>query len=470
MKRPPPPFAGPGSAFARLKQAIIERTGHFYYQDKDDLLWERVQRRLRASGTVGVDAYLALLNDFEAGPPEWTALEAELTIGETYFFRYAAQFEALTRDILPSLLKARAEERRLRIWSAGCATGAEPYSVAILLQEALGPALPDWRISILGTDLNENFLAAARRADFGRWALRSLTAERRRAWFDQVGDRFHLKPAYRRLVRFERGNLLDLLGPTPPLELSEFDLILCRNVLIYFEHQTVEALARQLVTRLRPDGWLLLGHAEPNLGFNAFATAVSFPGTVAYRRSGAPQPPVETPPAPLVFEAPPPAYELALQLLPEPVVAPSPPTPDHAAPVEPADEAVTFDRIERLADLGDFEAARALCLDAIEAAPLEPRLHYRLGVVDHAAGRLREAEGALRKACYLDPAYAMALLQLGLVRLELGRLQSGRRALEAARRLAGTLPADLRLRDGAGMTAGDLRDLARARIDLDAGA
>lgn len=464
------PFAGPGSAFARLKQAIIERTGHFYYEDKNDLLWERVERRLRPSGAVGLDAYLAILDDPLGGPAEWTALEAELTIGETYFFRYVAQFEALARNILPGLIQARAGERRLRIWSAGCATGAEPYSLAILLHEALGQALPDWRITILGTDLNETFLAAARRGNFGRWALRSLTAEQRRNWFDQAGERFQLKPMYRRLVRFERGNLLDLIGPTPPLELSEFDLILCRNVLIYFQHKTVEALARELVGRLRPDGWLLLGHAEPNLAFNAFAEPISLPGTVAYRPTGAPETPAE-PPEPLPpIELPPPAHELALSLLPKPrapVSSPPEPTPSVSKAPHVAE---TFETIRRLADLGDFEAARALCLTAIEGAPLEAQLRYHLGVVDHAAGRLLEAEISLRKACYLEPDYAMAHLQLGLVRLALGRPQSGLRALDAARKLAGTLPSGLRLRDGAGMTAGELRELARTRMDLEAGA
>lgn len=464
-----PSSAPLGEAFARLKQQVIERTGHFYYEDKDDVLWERVRKRLAAVKAPGLERYLERLSDPDLGPAEWTALEAELTIGETYFFRYPEQFEALRRTILPALFEARAESRRLRIWSAGCATGAEAYSVAILLHEMLGERLADWRISILGTDINETFLAAAREARFGRWALRSLSGEQSASWFNADGGAWRLKPQFRGMVRFERGNLLDLLGPAPPLELVDFDLILCRNVLIYFHPAKMAEVAAALVARLRPDGWLLVGHAEPNPDFARFAAAVSLPGTVAYQPPG---PDAATPrPKPTAWVPPtlPPAAEL---VAPRPAFAPAAPAPPPSAePAGAGDRSSEdlVDEVRRRADVGDFRAAELSCREALKAAPASPALHFYAGLIEQALGRLGAAEDALRRAAYLDPSFVLAHYHLGLVRIARGRREAGRRALAAAAQLAGTLTADARLAEGAGLTAGELRELARVQLELSAG-
>ncbi|MGU3539077.1 CheR family methyltransferase [Methylobacterium sp. A54F] len=280
-------------AYAALKGRVVARTGHHYYADKDDLLFDRLRRRFKACGLRDCAGYLARLDDREAGPAEWAALEAEITIGETFFFRYAEQFAALRETILPGLVADRAVERTLRVWSAGCSTGAEPYSLAILAHELLGPALPDWHVSILGTDISRDALATARAAEYGRWALRTLPPQERLRHFQVIPPRpggalreggYALRPEFRRMVRFERQNLLALLdgsGPVPP---GEFDLILCRNVLIYFHADTVAGIVRALGRRLRPGGWLLIGHAEPNPAFSGWLSAVNLPGTVAYRR------------------------------------------------------------------------------------------------------------------------------------------------------------------------------------------
>ena len=158
--------------FGRIKRLVIERTLHHYYDNKDDQLSDRLHRRFAATG-LSPEAYLRLLES--GGSEEWGHLESEITINETFFFRFAEQFDALRDVILPGLVEARAAVRRLRIWSAGCSTGAEPYSVAILLHRLLGPALRDWSVSILGTDIDEAALATARQGEYTDWALRSLS-------------------------------------------------------------------------------------------------------------------------------------------------------------------------------------------------------------------------------------------------------------------------------------------------------
>jgi chemotaxis protein methyltransferase CheR len=483
-----PPRA-PDDDFARLKREIIARTGHFYYQDKDDLLWDRVRRRLDATGASGSATYLARLTDPRLGPAEWMALEAEITIGETFFFRYVEQFAALRDTILPDLLAKRAPDRRLRIWSAGCATGAEPYSLSILLHEMLGEAISDWRISILGSDINETFLEAGRQARFGRWALRSLSAEDKARWFvEDGGDSWTVRTPYRGLVRFERSNLLDLLSPTKPLELADFDLILCRNVLIYFQHDMVVDIVQALGASLQPEGWMLLGHAEPNPAFGAFLAPISLPGTVAYRpleagdtscgawpsasSSQVPLPQTSRPQntlsqaalsqAALAPGSVAPAWSPAsVREAPLALSAGSPAPPKRRSPaIVPAAETLV-DQLRTRANAGDYDGARLILGDALARFPENPVLHFYGALIDQALDHPSKAEDGFRKALYLDPTFVMARYHLGLLRIATGREPDGSRAVAAAAQMAGTLAQDVRLPEGAGLTAGELRELAR---------
>ncbi|MFT4253281.1 MAG: protein-glutamate O-methyltransferase CheR [Caulobacter sp.] len=444
--------------FQRLKRAVIARTGHHYYADKDEVLWDRVQRRLLATRDRDVSAYLKRLAG-DDGEAEWAALETEITIGETFFFRYAEQFTALRETILPDILERKAHDRRIRIWSAGCATGAEPYSIAILLSQMLGEALADWRISILGGDINAAFLETARKGQFGRWALRAVSDADRAQWFTETArNTWTLKSPYRGLVRFERQNLLDLLGPAPPLELTEFDLILCRNVLIYFHHDVVEQLVGALGGRLAADGWLLLGHAEPNPAFGEILDVTQLPGTVAYRpadpdRPATPAPSFETFAAP----EPAPAEIPVLRSRPAPIPTPAPsPVPPH---VHSAADLV--EGVRRLADAGDYPGAQAACRAALALAPEDPALHLHDGLVLQALNRPGPAEAAFKRALYLDRGLALAHYHLGLLLLDQGRSKAAARSLNTAARIAGTLPAETRLAHGAGLTADQLRKSVR---------
>lgn len=460
--------------FPRLKSLIIERTGHFYYQDKDDLLWERVRRRLKATGARNASQFINLLNAPETGPVEWARLEAEITIGETFFFRYAEQFAALRETILPEIIERKRPERRLRIWSAGCATGAEPYSLAILMRQLLGEDLPNWRLGIIGTDINESFLETARKAQFGQWALRSLPQKERAQYFLSVGrEQWQLRPEFRSLVRFEKHNLLSLLDGSSPLQFTEFDLILCRNVLIYFHPETVNQVVRALRDCLLDDAWMLLGHAEPNPAFSTIMQAVNLPGTVAYRRREG-----EAQMAPLPAEA------AAVQdasvwqpKLPPPASSRRPGDRSSPKPVPPRAAAQSglaaksseappsrLAEVRSRADAGDLAGADSACRQALLEEPLNAALHLYHGLISQALGRSAEAEGAFRRCLYLDKSFAMAHYHLGLLLLADGRPAPGRRALANAARIAGTMADHNSLPEGDGLTAGDLRNLVRVHL------
>lgn len=430
--------------FAALKDRVIARTGHHYYADKDDQLAERVAQRMTALGIVSVGRYVERLDDPAAGSREWERIESAVTINETFFFRFAEQFTALHETILPRLIAARAGDKRLRIWSVGCSTGAEPYSIAILLHRLLGTRLADWRIAIVGTDIDGDALATAREALFGRWALRTMEADERTALFVAEGERFRLKPEYRAMVRFERHNMMTLLdaAPAPALEWSDHDLILCRNVLIYFRQDVATAMVGALAQRLRPDGYLLVGHAEPNPGFDTVAVPVDAGGVLAYRAAGT------------VVAAKP-----VVAVVAEPVVVPRKPKPvvrrviATAPPVEPPVAEDALAAVRSLLATGDAQAAVRM---AGMAHPRDPVGHYLAALGADALGQRAAAEQGYRRALYLDGGFAMAHYLLGRLLLSDGRGQDARRSLANAARAAGGLPPDHALVEGEGMTAGDL--------------
>ena len=469
---PSPDFSA-DPAFGRLKQRIIERTGHFYYQDKDALLWERLAKRFGATRRSGSADYMALLADPNSGPAEWASLEAEITIGETFFFRYAEQFAALRETVLPDLVQRRAGSRRLRIWSAGCSTGAEPYSIAILVREILGSEVDSWRVSIIGTDVSEAVLATAQNGRFGKWALRAVSAEDRARYFiEESANAWRLRPEFRAMVRFQRHNLLSLLDGDSPLHLAEFDLILCRNVLIYFHPEMIPRIAGALAGCLADGGWLLLGHAEGMFAVPGVLRPVAFPGAIAYRRAAqawkSESPPEAIAPGratPLLEPPPPPTLLAADASRPaDPPTPERPPRSGDRAPRPGSDAGRLLSEALAHAQLGDPSRALSLCREALIKAPASPVLHFYEGLFCQLTGRADEAETAFRKALYLDKSFAMAHYWLGLVYVEAGKAVAGRRSIANAARIASALPPHAVIPEGAGLLASELAEMARVHL------
>lgn len=222
---------------------------------KSSFLRRRLAIRLRARSCPDYASYGRLLAQ---EPAEYGPLLDALTIGQTRFFRDFTTFEAIEHRFLPELLEARAEERRLRIWSAGCASGEEPYSLAILLREVLGPQLARWQLEILASDIDEVALAKARAGFFDASSFEGL-APRYQAWIERYfspGPRRRLAAEVRDMVEFRHH---DLTQDPPPAGL---DLLLCRNVLIYFDRGQQERLYQAFHRSLREGGFLVLGKTE----------------------------------------------------------------------------------------------------------------------------------------------------------------------------------------------------------------
>lgn len=403
-------------AFAAVKALVIDRTGHHYYVDKDAQLAERIAHRMAETGDATLAGYRDRLQDPQDA--EWPLLESAVTINETFFFRFAEQFEALRSVILPRLIRRNAAEKRLRIWSVGCSTGAEAHSIAIVLTDLLGEAIGEWRIALTGTDIDEAALNAARQADYSSWALRTVSEGERARLFDRNGERYRLKERYRGMARFERHNLMSMIDGTAALGFTDYDLILCRNVLIYFAQDHATAVVGALVERLAPEGLLLLGHAEPNPGFDAVADPVQAGGVLAYRPKGSVERPVPVVPVSVAMPRPLPATP-----------PPAPPRPVAVAKPLPVPPPV-------VGRMPDAVARYFAALDAL------------------ASGDKDSAERAFRDALYLDRSFAMAHYQFGHYLLAQGRQPDGKRSLTNALRVAAALDPATELAEGDGMTAG----------------
>lgn len=252
----------------RFRQIVRTRSGLTLGADKDYLLTARLTPVARETGMDSVERLIARAAMDPDGSAARRCIEA-LATHETYFFRDGAPFQQLADAILPDLVRRRASARALRILSAACSSGQEACSVAMLLME-MGERIAGWRLEIVGVDLSEPVLARARAGRFSAFeTARGLSPERRARWMVPDGEGFRAAPALARLMRFEARNILDGLDG-----LGRFDLILCRNVLIYFERDDKARALHAMRRALVPDGLLLLGSAETVVGLDAgFAPA-----------------------------------------------------------------------------------------------------------------------------------------------------------------------------------------------------
>lgn len=325
-----------------------------------------------------------------------------VTVAETHFFRGPEQFELIRQTILPELLRRRPEGSPLRIWSVGCATGEEPYSLAILCEEE---GLLDG-VRIDAADISRRALAAAKTGDYGEWALRNTGPRLRQRYFTSCEGRFRLNEQLRRQVDFAHLNLGTDALPAPEKRLSEFDLILCRNVLVYLEASAVRRIARQLLGCLSDGGWLLTAPTDPPLWkYAPFETSIT-PAGIVYRRIMAPDTRKSSTAcvAPVRRET---GNPVGVRLARARAAASRKTTGDDTA------KAIAR-QIRSRFDLGEPREAARLAARAIERHPLSAELHFLEGVSRMASGETDAAKAALRRVAYLDGKLAAAQFLLGV--------------------------------------------------------
>jgi chemotaxis protein methyltransferase CheR len=241
--------------FQRVRALVREQIGISLADSKRELVYGRLSRRLRALGLTGFHSYLRLI---EHNTDELQQLCNAITTNLTAFFRERHHFDYLTQELLPALERDNADSRRIRIWSAGCSTGEEAYSIAMVLLESLGH-LRDWDIRILATDVDTGVLKQARRGVFSGERLEKVDSGRLVRWFTRIGDTNHYRvcPPIKQLVAFK---FLNMVGEWPMH--GPFDVIFCRNVVIYFDRDTQRQIISRMAALQRAGDHLVLGHSE----------------------------------------------------------------------------------------------------------------------------------------------------------------------------------------------------------------
>lgn len=264
--------------FKLLGDLVTKHAGIIVVPEKFDMFYSRLARRVRALNLTNFKQYCDLLTSGEQG--EFHNFINAITTNLTSFFRENHHFEFLKNTIIPELLVKNAASSKIRIWSAGCSTGEEPYSLAITLKEALQQHR-HWDVKILATDIDSNVLETASTGLYKEDRIAGLSPERKSKWFlkgkGQNAGMVSVLPELKEMTSFKRLNLMDVSWPMK----GPFDIIFCRNVVIYFDRETKEALVDRYTDLLTSQGYLLIGHSE---SLNKANTRLKLLGNTIYRK------------------------------------------------------------------------------------------------------------------------------------------------------------------------------------------
>ena len=456
-------------------------------------------------GFEDTDACIERLLSGQFAKEQEEILAGHLTIGETYFFREQKSLDVLENRILPDLIASRrGREQRLRIWSAGCSTGEEPYSLAILLNRLI-PDLREWQITILATDINSRSLGKAVQGVYGDWSFRGVPQWIRQKYFTKTPDgRYELPHAIRRMVTFSILNLAEDSYPSLSTNTNAMDIIFCRNVLMYFEQQQQQRAIQGFQRSLLDGGWLVVSPCETSTAYSACFATVMFPGAAFYKKNeqggkpcivasplpagvadarfpapcvpvAAPKPPAPSAPSvpdtvkPAAPRAQPPVYEEALALYRQGSYKE---TADMLSGLLARSEAeiVPQPTIRKaVALMAQAQANRgeiALALEWVEKAiavdKLNAQLYYLRANIFQEQGEIPKALASLKQAIYLDQAFVMAHFAMGTLTLQNGKPREAGKHLENALSLLGDCPVADPVPGAEGMTAARLAEIITA--------
>jgi chemotaxis protein methyltransferase CheR len=445
---------GPGEAlYAEITGLVARRSGMVFAANRRVEAEAGIRRAMNRAGILDANAYL---EDVRGDLTALDLLVDELTVGETHFMRDPAQMDQIRREILPDLRRRKAGAP-VRVWSAGCATGEEAYSLAILLEEA-GLAQGAF---VLGTDLSRTALDKARRGSYSDWSMRGVSEQFLTAYFRHVRGRRILVDRIRDKAHFERLNLVGR-EEYATAGAAGMDLILCRNVLIYFDHETAGRIARRLFDSLAEGGVLLTAGADLLLAEHApFEVEVTRVGLVYRRPAPAPMAATVAAPAP---PAPPAARDVDETRPPDPAREPEVVDAPAARPAEPDLAREAFERVTRRANAQGPKEAERIAQAALRRHPLDAHLHYLRATLLLTLDRDEDAEEATRRALYLDRSLAVAHFLLGTILRKRGARADALRAFRNVRGLCAARPADEALPAGAGERSGALHSAASVEV------
>jgi len=441
--------------------------------------WRDLERQVKLAarefGFHSAGHFLEWLLSTPLNQEQEEMLASYLTISETYFWREPHVFEALRDQILPELIRRRESRgRHLRLWSAGCATGEEPYSMAIALQQAL-PAWKDWHITLLATDINPRILHRAGTGVFGEWSFRNSPAGFKDKYFNPLATgKYEIKAEIRKMVTFAYLNLASDAFPAPMNDTNAMDILFCRNVLMYFSPTRARLVGQRLYNCLMEGGWFILSSSElsPHL-FPQFSS-INFQGAIVYRRGAEKPRQTEVFPVGEPALAPEKPVHLPLKkaVMAMPVMKPPRPSQPKTTPGAtgaetgsqeiPAGEAINSVRL--LANQGRLVEAWAACEAAIAADKLDPGLLYLGATILQELDREEEAVATLKRLLYLDQNFLLAHFALGNLAQRQGNATAAGKSFKNVLAILDDYKQEDILPGADGLTAGRFREIVHATL------
>ncbi|MDR3616898.1 MAG: CheR family methyltransferase [Candidatus Obscuribacterales bacterium] len=482
----------------RLNDHLAEHIGLTFPSDRLADFQHKITAAAKEFGMEPVDCVNWLLSSALTEAQIHT-LSYHLTIGETYFFRDPRTFEILEDEVFSKLIRQRRHGHKyLRIWSAGCCSGEEPYSLAMLLTRML-PDIESWRISILGTDINAAFIKKAQRGVYDPWSFRITSPEMKSRFFTQSQGKYQIAPAIKRMVHFKQMNLVDPRVPEG-LILSSFDLIFCRNVLMYFHRdQAVRVLTRlhealtesgilvstpfelsaipdQLFVRLPHKGAVLLGkrsHSCPS-GLEgvspkptAYVAPVPEPETVAKSKARPKHEHISGHKVDNKVETPIAQADIATQARTLLDAERFDECISLLAPVcskNKTDASLPYLLAKTYANRGAFAEALFWLDQSLEIDKLNHLAYFTRATVSQAQGNVPEAVRSLKQALFLEPEFILAEFHLASLLLGLGKLQESRKRFQGALSLLSQYNGNELVPEGEGMTAEVLGQIIKSLL------
>lgn len=497
-------LAIPDNLLEELSEFILSHTGLYFPKKK----WRALNKGIEsAAQDLGLETRI-FASQLLLSPPTRKILNAligYLTIGETYFLRDKNLFQILGDKIIRGLIDhPRKKNKTINFWSAGCATGEEPYSIAIIIDQ-LFPQLNGWDIKILGSDINPGALEKAKKGIYTRWSFRETPEKIITNYFTQISEnRFELKQRIKNKVKFTQINLMEKDYTLHPAMTEAVDVILCRNVLMYFNDQKRNDAILNLAKFLTKDGWLITTPAETGFIQLPELSPVKFPNAIFYKK-GLPRK-VDDPTFVTDMKNDP------NKIKPQPQKpAKSPKKIQHLArrssdliPSDKLDYDIYLGAVQdyekgdytqavsklssiltedinnnsflmktdsivllakSYANMGKVEKAKYWCEKAIDSEKLNPEIYYLLSTILQAAGDINASIRALKQALYLDPEFIMAHFTLGLLQQQENKLYESKKSITNALSLLKNKDPDEMLTYSDGMTAGLLIDTIQGMIN-----
>jgi chemotaxis protein methyltransferase CheR len=471
--------------FRSFRDLIAERAGIYFDPGKQDLLKDNLLQRMANCGLRNFVDYFDLLSS-PAGTKEFDHLLNLITIPETYFFRDRAQFKALEDFVIPEIVERKAYPgASLRIWSAGCSTGEEPYTIAMILTRAK----VDRPIQILATDVSDHALKAARKGVYSVRSVRDMPQEYLNRFFTKKGDQYLLDESVKQMVEFRYFNLVS--EPYPLMEMSGWDIIFCRNVTIYFQAEATRKVIHKFYLNLNEGGYLFAGYSESLRYISDEFSTVQMEGAFFYHK-GVPKRKVSRKVrkirgrlaskarmtrkqkakagAGLNSDEIKQTCARAKELLEmgQPELAGEMLNPYLSEATAP--ESVILLQAEIALNGGDLDKAVQLCERIVQREPLSIAGHYLLGIVYRTQGNEARAIEEFRKVLYLEPDHALARFNLGDLYSQVGQVDEARLEYLKVTRLLGKKPKSLDDRFAGGFSPALLIDTCLSKLKaLEAG-